>query len=154
MQRVGECAEPRRTGRKGAGRDAEGRGGQLAHRVAEQHFFAEADDETAQTGGETVERRFAVDEFGSNRFVAHDRPGDELRKERNVGRDVQNVFLRGRTAEIDVENVAHALECEEGNADGHDDFGERNLRVKKAVDIFHGKSKVFIVAEQAEVQND
>jgi hypothetical protein len=48
---------------------------------------------------------------------AYDRTGDELRKERHEEREVDEVACEARFPAVDVDRVAHRLECVEGNAD-------------------------------------
>src|SRR3546814_2017663 len=56
-----------------------------------------------------------------------DRPGDELREERDVEQEIDR-RPRGRDgAAMDVDDVGDALEGEEGDADRQDDLQERQL---------------------------
>ena len=53
--------------------------------------------------------------------VTQNRPGDQLRKDRNIGREVDKAFGRFSVAPIDVDDVAQRLEHVEGDPQRQDD---------------------------------
>jgi hypothetical protein len=63
---------------------------------------------------------------------ADDRPGDEVREERDVHREVEQA--RGpQLLPVDVDDVAHRLEREERDADRQRDLQERRVDVDAEV---------------------
>src|SRR4051794_41186753 len=50
-----------------------------------------------------------------------DGPCDQLRKERNERQELNSVTTRAHLATIDIDRVAHLLECVEGNSDRQHD---------------------------------
>ena len=89
----------------------------------------------------------------------HDRPGDELREEGHVEREVEQVVGRPVAPPVDLERVAHRLERVEGDADGQRDVEPRPQRrfrgqQREVRQTAGEEGAVLEVAEQAEVARD
>ena len=94
LEGVADQPEPGRRGAEGRGRQREDAVGGFRHGVRDEHLLAEPDDEPPDPrdvlfGGDAVR-----DELGGHVPVAHDRAGDQLRKERLVDGEIQQAPRR------------------------------------------------------------
>ena len=69
------------------------------------------------------ERRPSRVELTRNGLVADDRARDELRKERDIERNVDGVAVRPEPPAVDVDDVGKAVKGEERDAEGELDVG-------------------------------
>ena len=86
--------------------------------------------------------------------IPHDRPRDELGKERNIGGKVDEIPLRRRCTAIDVDDVAEHLKGVEADADGQTQLQKRQGKPCDGVDAREEKVRVFEVAEKPQAHED
>ena len=96
----------------------EHRGGERAHLVGDEHLLSQTDAEQLHALCEAVEGLFAVVELIGYVAVADDGTRDQLRKQRDVGAEVDEALRDGRVVAVDVDDVGHRLEGVERDADG------------------------------------
>ncbi len=92
--------------------------------------------------------------WGSNSLAAHDRPGQEMREERDVDREVERLG-RFELAAVDVDHVADRHEREEGDGDGQADLEQRDgaaksHRVGDVVEVDRDEAVVLEPSEDGE----
>ena len=125
-----------------------------AELVGEQNFLGKADREAAHAlrrGGNTVRAAF---ELRGDIGIAHDRPRDELGKERNIGGEVDEIPLRCRLTAIDVDDVAEHLKGVEADADGQAQLQKRQGKPRDGVDAREEKVRVLKIAEKPKAHKD
>ena len=91
--------------------------------VGDKHLLCEPDDEDARPDRSAAQRRSSRVELARNGLVADDRARDELRKERDIERDVDGIAVRPEAPPVDVDDVAQAVEGEERDAERKFDVG-------------------------------
>ena len=119
--------------------------------VGEQDLFGEPADEAAGAFRKQIRRVIAVLQLFGNRLIADDGAGDQLREERDVGSEVQQIFLCFDFTAVDVDCVAHCLERIERDPDRQRQVRLREVCSEQAVQRSDQKITVFEDAEQAEV---
>ena len=100
--------------------------------VGDQHLLREADDESAQAVGESLEADAAPGELVGDVVVPDDGPRDELREEEHVERGVSRALLSGGVVAVDVDDVRDRVEGEEGDADRQQHLGHGEGRCSPA----------------------
>ncbi len=90
--------------------------------------------------------------------VAHDGAGHELRKEGDVGGDVEVALRRLRITAIDIDEVARRLEDVEGDPDGKNHLPRSDLlpaeHDEEGAQAVDAEVEVLEVGEGADVQQD
>ena len=125
--------------------------------VGDQHLLRQPDDEDARADGSAPERLAALVELARDRLVADDRAGDELRKERDVERDVDRIAVGAEAAPVDVDDVGQAVEGEERDAERQLDVGLAEVvaeRLQERGEIGGDEVRVFEDAEHEEIAGD
>ncbi len=115
LECVGNRAEPgiRRGKRLGIERGVRN----PAHRIGQQDLLGKAEDEQRDPGAKLLQGVRALEQLVGHRVVADDRSGNELWKERDVTREIdERSNRRGRTA-IDVDGVTERMKCVERDPD-------------------------------------
>ena len=148
LQRIAHRPQPREGGGGGvSGKGCVGHGGQL---VGQQHLFGKADEEPVDAFGEVRPVFLPVEQLVGHRLVLDDGPRHQLGEKGDVQAGVQRVFLHLRVPPGHVEDIAHGLKGEEGDADGQRDAhcGQGNAQI---LQHGHGKAKIFEHEQQREV---
>lgn len=84
----------------------------LTHSVCEKHLLAEADEKAHKTVRKIGKGMLSVRYLVLNGRISYDRSRNELRKERDVQRDIQGIFLNSRISAVYVNDIADALKRE------------------------------------------
>lgn len=87
-------------------------------------------------------------------LIAHDRPRDDLRKERDVEPHRQHALLRLRPAVIDIEKIREQLERKKGNADGQCDMDGRKILMQQQPQLRGRERQILENEQQAHVEHD
>ncbi len=130
LEGVGQHSEPGQRRRRRVG--LEDQVGDRADVVGDQDLLREADREVAETAGAQVVRGDPLAKLIGEIAIAHDRPGDQLREECDVGREVAEAASPLHPAAIEIDRVRHRLEGVERDADRQDDPQQRQLRAARA----------------------
>ena len=125
LQGEADGPQPGQQGRKGVAAHAKQLRCHLAQGVGQQHFFRQSHQEPLQARVEVVEPLLPGDDLLGHGFIADDGARHQLGKQRHVQRHIQGVPLGRDGPTVHIQHVAHGLEGEKGNADGHDDLGHR-----------------------------
>ena len=156
LQRIRDQAAPRVEAAPRC-RIGEHRVGDDRAMVGHEQFLAQADEEHGSAGAEAVRggADVAVELRQKNRG-AHDRPGDEVGKERDEHRVLDERVHARNDAAIDIDGVAHRLEGVKADAGGKEDAQQRQLmsgEVQHAVEVAEEEVGVFEVGQQPEVRD-
>lgn len=153
LERVGKRAEPRR-------RDGERHAyvkdvvRNLRDVIGDEHFLAEAVDETHHAVGKVRKVFLAVLDLLFDRIVAHDRASNELWEERDVKADVQHAPLCLGFAVINVEQVRQQLEREERDADRQRDVDDGRVRTEQESHLLRCKRQVLEDEQQTDMERN
>ena len=96
----------------------------LRQNIRQQHFLAESVQEAEDTLREIVLGDGAFTYLLHDGGIAHDGAGDKLREKGDIQPQIRDVALR-RNAAVNVYDIAHRLEGEEGNA-----YRQGNIRLR------------------------
>ena len=91
--------------------------------VGDQHLLRQADDEDAGADRRAAQRVPARIQLARDGLVADDGPGDQLREQGDVERDLDRIAIGPEPAPVDVDDVGQAVEGEEGDAQRQMDMG-------------------------------
>ncbi len=80
-------------------------------------------------------------------IVSHNRPGNELREERDIEREQCRISLYRYLSGIKVYHIGHALKCKKRYPDRHDDVAIHKVGVKQLIDCFYRKMKILEIEE-------
>ena len=119
--------------------------------VGDQHLLRKTDDEDAQARRDAPEPHAPRAEAARNRVIADDRAGDELRKHRDVDRDLKQVAV-GRCAAMHVDQVRDRVKGEERDAERQREAGQRERGTGDRVHRAEDKVGVLEQAEGGEVR--
>ena len=86
-------------------------------------------------------------------FVSDNGAGDELGEEGDVETHIEGIFLFLRLAVVDVKQIGHELEGEEGNADGQSDADERKIFMQQQAQLGGAEGQVFENEQDDDVIN-
>ena len=92
--------------------------GDLARRVGQKHLFGKADAEARRAVERLGGVKLPVVDLGRDIRIADDRPGDQLREERDVEQELCERALRRNITAPDVDRIGKRLKGIEGDADG------------------------------------
>ena len=132
--------------------------GLMGDGVGDDHFLAQAEDEALDADRHVMGIETARLDVVGNFMVAHDRPGDELGKEEDVEREVEDILARFRRAVVDVHLIGDFMEGEEADAERQQQVrvGQRmeTQHVQQAVQVEEQEGQVFEGDEQQQVAGD
>ena len=159
LHRIGREPEPRDARAQLIGRQGEDAVGGLAEWVGENHLLAEAGDDALDARNRQIEPLLAAGQLVADVVVAHDRPGDQLREEGNIEREVDRIALRLGVAAVDVDHIGQGVKGEEGNAERQ----VRRVEIERGQvagagepqDVVLGgdKAGIFVIGQQADVHD-
>ena len=86
--------------------------------------------------------------------VTHDRPGDKLRKQCNICREIDGIPLRRHTSPVYIHLIAKDLERVKADTDGEHHAEQRNIPSGQRTDGGEKKVRVFAVSKQSEADSD
>lgn len=133
LQRVCDRAQPSRSCGHAICRESKDGICQKCNGVRDNDLLGKTDGKASHTAIYRVNRIGTVLNFALNVDVANDRSCDQLREQRDIQTQIENIALRLYVAPVHVDGVRHDLEGKEGNTDGKNDAGE--CVVGKEVDI-------------------
>ena len=150
LERKCQRPQPRRDhGGRGHGRDLLPHG---THLVGQQHLLAQADDEPLHTGAGPCQRlAVPVLQIGGHRLVLDDRPRDELREQRHIGAEIDDVPLGRHQSPVHVDGIAHGLERVERDADGQQQPQRGDSCTQQTVEIGDGEIRILEESQNAQV---
>ena len=119
--------------------------------VGEQDLLGETADEAACAFRKQIRRVIAVFQFFGNALIADDGTGNQLREERDVGSEVQQIFLCVDFTAVDINRVAHRLKGIKRNANRQWQVRLWEISTEQAVQRGDQKIAVFEHTEQAEI---
>ena len=154
LERIADRADPGRARGELAAAEGEDLVRQQAHLVRQQDLLRQTEEEAAHAPADPVEAEFPLLDLGGDVGVAHDGAGDELGEEGDVQQDREEALLHVLLVPVDVDDVAQALEGEEGDADGQADLGHGDGQPEDGVENLREEAGVLVGEEQADVQND
>ena len=152
FKRIQQNAEPRGdccVGRETAAQDLRG---DLARRVGQKHLFGKADAEARRAVERLGGVKLPVVDLCGDIRIADDRPGDQLREERDVEQELCKRALRRNIAAPDVDRIGKRLKGIEGDANGQRDLRDGDGRAENRVQVLHEKARVFEYRQTAEIQ--
>ena len=125
-----------------------------AHLVGDQHLFGETHTEDAHALGEVVERLTAVIQLIGDVLIADDRAGDQLREQRYIGAEGDDVLLHRRFSAIDIDGVGHRLEGIEADTDRQvGQLRDRDVREREHIDGLEDHAGILEEAEHTQVDD-
>ena len=125
-----------------------------AHGVGDQHLFAQAGNEPAQTEGDAAGVHSPVVDLVGHILIADDRACDQLGEEGDVQKNLKIVSLDRHILPIDIDHIAQGLEGEEGDADGQADGRHRQAETQEGIHIGHEEACVLKYAQKAQVHGN
>ena len=151
LERKGERAEPRsgKAQLRSGGIDIPER----ADVVGEQYLFPETDGKPLHAGGKLFGTETPRAKLGGHVLIPDDRPGDQLREERDKCAEADKVFLFLGVAAVNVDRIGHRLERVEGNADRQREPERGDAYAGNAAERRGEQIEVFEENEQREVDN-
>ena len=123
-----------------------------AEHVGQQELLAQADDEAAETLRHLADVRRSAAELRGDVVVLHDGAGDQLGEEGNVEQQLKKVRRAGIRIAVDVDRVGHALEGEEGDADGQGEGGQAQTEAGQVADHAAEEAEVLEQGQHGHVQ--
>ena len=150
LKGIAQGAQPGHGGRElsaGHAPGGVGHGGQL---VGEEDLFPQPHHEAAAPGGEIPPVLPAVEDLIGHGGVFHDGPRHQLGEEGDVEPQPQGIALDLCLAHSNVEDVAHGLEGEEGDADGQLDHRDGHIEPHQR-QVLQGEGQVFEHKKKAQV---
>ncbi len=161
LQRVADDAQPGRLEAQLRGRQGENLVDGGRHDVGDEDFLAQPDHESRGAAGEVAGSDGAGGQFPRHRDVADDRPGHQLREERDEAGEIEEVARGPRVPAIHVDGVAHRLEGVEADAQGQGDLervvplqGVEASQAEEAIVAGHAEAEVLEESQQREVGDD
>ena len=121
LEEVGDSADPGDGDVDLARGGAEHRIGSNRHRIRHKHLLRQAHAKAPETRGHALKRDGTSIELGFDIVVFDDRAGDELRKERDVQKNLQIASLGGDFPAVHIYHIRHRLERVKRYADGKSD---------------------------------
>ena len=94
--------------------------------IGKNHLFAQAVNKAPEALCEILSSRVSILNLRLDVDVAHNRARDQLREEGDVQHQIQQVLLDFDLSSVQVNDIAHGLEGEEGDADGKRNIRHRN----------------------------
>ena len=83
--------------------------------------------------------------------MVDDRPGDELREERDEKRVIEQIVLPGLSP-VRIDQKSDLLEREEGDGQRQRQMQQRQRRVRERIDVLEQEIGIFEIAQQRDVQ--
>ena len=84
--------------------------------------------------------------------IPDNRPGDQLGKHRDIGREMNQVFLRGFSP-IHVHSIADDLEGIEADPDGQSNMQERKVRAGNRIEVLQKKVRILKIQEKTKTDS-
>ena len=81
---------------------------------------------------------FALGQLDGDGVVAHDRPGDQLGEQGHEAGKIGESASRSSSSAIDIDGIAHGLECVERDAYGKDDRERRTTARQRVTEEIVG----------------
>ena len=126
--------------------------------VGDDDLLGEPEPEPVDARREGIERLLSLDELVADLVEANDRPGDQLREERDVEGEIKRRHKVAGRAAVDVDEIAQRVEREERDADGQEDIGpghRREARPREArVPRRDTQVRVLEPAQERDVDDD
>ncbi|MNZ92297.1 hypothetical protein D3C78_1113180 [compost metagenome] len=126
--------------------------------VGDQYFHDETEHEATHPQGEQLQGVGALAQLRGQLAVAQDRPGDQVREQRDEGGKVDEVVRRRRVLAVDVDDVAQGMEHIEGDAQRQEDGlqapGVDTQRREQGGEHFGAEVGVLEVAQGRQVADD
>ena len=142
LQRIGDGTQP--GGCHGKPRqEVEAVVGDLGHVVGKQELLAQAVDEPLHTGADIGEAFLPGDDLLLHLLIPDNGSGDELGEQGYVQAHIEGIFLPVCLAIVNIEQIAHQLEGEEGNADGKGDADKGKIPVQQQPQLGGTEGQVF-----------
>ena len=126
--------------------------GQCAHLVGNKHFFGKSHGKEHNTASEHFKRFTSMFKLISNVSVTNDRTGNKLRKQRNICSKVNKALWNGSVVTINVNNIAHCLECVKTYADRQAYLKLGNIQKRKHIKSFGNHTGVFEHRQNTDVK--
>ena len=122
-----------------------------AHIVRDQDLLEQALQEPQHAEGEPVQVNGPLMQLLLYGPEADNRPCDELREHGNIGEIGEIVPLHRDIPPVQINGIAHGLECKKADADGKPDPRRLKVRVRQRVDGLNGKIRILKKAQHAQV---
>jgi hypothetical protein len=95
----------------------------LTQGVGNENLLGQTNDKTAQAADDPVQTVVAAGQLAGDIGIADDRAGDQLRKQRDIGCQADQVFLRFDLPAVDINRIAEDLKGIEADTDRQDNTG-------------------------------
>ena len=129
-------------------------GCQLAQDIGDEHLFSQPHDKAPQTGRGVLHGQLPLVQLGRYVGIADDRPGHQLGKQTDIGRQRGQIALGVYIATIDIDGIAHGLKGEKADAHRQRQVGQRNLLPGEAVPDRKQKVGIFEHGQQPQVEHN
>ena len=127
---------------------------QQAHLVGQQHLFAQPHRKAVDAAGKKPGAFLPADQLPLHCFVLHNRPGDQLREQRDIGAEGNGVFLRCHRPAVNIDDVAERLEGVKADADGQCQFQQGQVAAGQGVHALHQQVGVLKDAQRPDIPRD
>ena len=114
-----------------------------SHGVCDNYLFGKTDHKELYTLCEHFKRFTAVYKLFGNITVTDNRTCNKLRKKCNISTEVYEVLRHWRIITVNINNIAHCLECVEADADRQADLKLRNIEKRQHIERFGYHSRIF-----------
>jgi len=127
--------------------------------VGHDQFFEKTPEHQPQAGGDAGAVKFErLAELGQEIGSAFDRPGDDIRKKRNIGGVESEMTLSGQLAAEDIDDIARGRKGVKGDPDRQHPFEQRHLQrpAQRGAHIHDGarkKVEVFESEQDADIDH-
>jgi len=132
LKGVGNDAAPCEERREFVGRKAEDAVGENAKRIGEQQLLRQAEREPVESGEEALDRMLARLDLLSDIVVTNDGAGDQLREQEYIQGTIEESARRHGAALETVDQIADAVEGNEGDTEQERNMGRLDMPVMQA----------------------
>ncbi len=87
-------------------------------------------------------------------LIADDRARDQLRKQRYIGAEGDDVLLHRRVTAIDVDRIGHRLEGVEADTDRQGDLERGDIQKRQVIERVRQEARVLKEAQQTEIDTN
>ena len=122
--------------------------------VCNDDFLAQADQEAAHTQISLFQCMGTALQLPCHVNVAHNRTGNQLRKQRNVSTKSNRVLLCGHIVAVHINGIAQALEGVEADADGQCQLQQLHIQTGQFVEVVNKEVCVFEHTQRREAQRN
>ena len=127
---------------------------QLAKQIGNQNFFPKSQDKAAHPGRRLLRRVPALLQLLCDIRIPDNGTCDQLRKESDIRRKVNEVLLRANRSSVNIREVAQDLKGIEADSDGKRNLQKRHGQACRCIEIADKEIRVFEISQHGKAEGN